>query len=228
MTDSPQTTTTAAPTSTTTAPTSAVPQQPVFMGEIALINAELQARMDGRSMRPGCPVGYDQLRHLTLSHWDFEGAVRTGELVVHETVAEDIVAVFRQLFELRYPIRRMTLVDDFGPGSTASDGADDFASIEADNTSAFNCRTRTGSGSEYSQHAFGTAIDLNPLENPYVGRSGTTSHPASVPFLDRSAGAPGVVTADDPVVRALRSIGWGWGGDWEGIKDYQHFSATGR
>jgi hypothetical protein len=121
----------------------------------------------------------------------------------------------------------MQLVDDFGPADDPDDGADDFASIEADNTSAFNCRLRTGSTTEFSQHSYGTAIDLNPLRNPYVGTSGTTSHPASVPYLERSP-RPGVITGDGPVVAAFREIGWSWGGDWSTVKDYQHFSLSGR
>jgi hypothetical protein len=172
-------------------------------------------------------VGYDQLRYLRISHHDFDGGVSTGELVVNAAVADDVTEVFRRLYEARFPIRRMTLVDDYGAASDPADGADDFASIEADNTSAFNCRRRTGTGG-WSEHSYGTAIDLNPLENPYVHPDGTTSHPASRPYLDRSLAAPGVVTADGQVVAAFRDIGWGWGGNWDSPTDYQHFSRSGR
>ena len=105
-------------------------------------------------------------------------------------------------------------------------GGSDFASIEADNTSSFNCRNATGS-SHWSEHAYGQAIDLNPLENPYVS-GGTTSHPGSRRYLDRSRRLKGMVHAGDTVVRAFASVGWGWGGSWVGTKDYQHFSASGR
>jgi hypothetical protein len=121
------------------------------------------------------------------------------------------------LFEDRFPIRAMRLVDDYG--------GDDFASIEADNTSAFNCRNATGSG-EWSDHAYGRAIDVNPIENPYVHADGTTSHAASQPYLDRSRHRPGMATPGRSLVRAFDAVGWEWGGRWQSIKDYQHFAAV--
>ncbi len=131
--------------------------------------------MTGVSWRPGCPVPLERLRRVTLSHWDFAGKARSGVLIVRDDVADEVVMIFGQLFRERFPIRRIRPVDEY-------DG-DDFTSIEADNTSAFNCRAATGS-SEWSHHAYGLAIDLNPLENPYV-LDGRTSHTASVPYLDR-------------------------------------------
>ena len=104
-------------------------------------------------------------------------------------------------------------------------GGDDFRSIEADNTSAFNCRAATGS-SRWSNHAYGLAIDINPIENPYVS-GGTTSHPASEPYLDRSRVRPGMAVEGGALVRAFDARGWGWGGRWSGTKDYQHFSPNG-
>lgn len=179
-------------------------------------------------MRPGCPVGYDDLAYVRMRHWNYEGGISDGELVVNKGEVEALRSAFQKLFDAGFPIRRMTLVDDFGPADDPADGADDFASIESDNTSAFNCRRRTGSASAFSEHAYGTAIDINPLENPYVTGAGTTSHPASVPFLDRSNPGAGVITADSPVVEAFRAVGWRWGGDWQAPIDYQHFSRSGR
>jgi len=106
-------------------------------------------------------------------------------------------------------------------------GGSDFRSIEADNTSAFNCRRATGSTS-WSEHAYGRAIDVNPIENPYVSAAGVVAHPASRPYLDRSRHRPGMAYPGGVLVEAFRSVGWGWGGDWSGVKDYQHFSANGR
>jgi hypothetical protein len=173
--------------------------------------------MSGRSWHAGCPVALSELRVVRVSHWGFDGRVHTGALVVNEDVTASVVSVFRRLYELRFPIRRMRLVDEYG--------ANDFRSIEADNTSAFNCRQATGS-THWSEHAYGHAIDLNPLENPYVS-GGRTSHRRSVPYLDRSRLRRGMVTP--AVVAAFRSVGWGWGGDWTGsVRDYQHFSVSGR
>ena len=191
---------------------------PSFRGTIAAIGPELRDRMTGVSWRPGCPVPLRDLRLLTLSHWGLDGRVRTGRLVVHEDVARPLLSVFRRLYATRFPIRRMRLVDDYG-GS-------DFRSIEADNTSAFNCRPATGSN-RWSEHAYGRAIDVNPIENPYVS-AGRVSHAASRPYVDRVRRRPGMAYAGGVLVESFRSIGWGWGGRWTGVKDYQHFSASGR
>jgi hypothetical protein len=126
--------------------------------------------------------------------------------------------VLRRLYAVRFPLRRMVPVDVYG-GS-------DFRSIEADNTSAFNCRYVDGTR-RWSEHAYGRAIDLNPIENPFVS-GGRTSHPASVPYLDRTPCRPGMACPGNALVRAFAAIGWGWGGDWASVKDYQHFSASGR
>jgi poly-gamma-glutamate synthesis protein (capsule biosynthesis protein) len=175
------------------------------------------------SHRDGCPVPLDDLRYLRVSYVGFDGDARTGDLVVHREVADDVVSVFRRLYAARWPIARMRLVDAYR--------GDDDLSMAADNTSAYNCRRVAGSTS-WSEHAFGKAIDLNPVQNPYV-RSGSVDPPEGRRYadLDRSAGAPanpGVVREGDVVVRAFAEIGWEWGGNWASSKDYQHFSLSGR
>ncbi len=131
----------------------AAPALGAFTGSVSRIGPALRERMTGVSWRPGCPVPLRDLRLLTLSYRGFDGKTRTGRLVVHEDVASDVVDVFRTLYRAGYPIRRMKLIDAYG-GS-------DFDSIEADNTSAFNCRRATGSGN-WSQHAFGLARSRTP------------------------------------------------------------------
>jgi hypothetical protein len=190
-----------------------------FEGTVSVIGPKLQAQMTGVSWRAACPVPLSRLRLLTVRHYDFSGAVRTGNLVVNAAVASQVVSVFGRLYVRRFPIRRMELVDRYG-GS-------DFASIEADNTSAFNCRPVAGT-SRWSLHAYGLAIDVNPIENPYVSASGTSAHRASRPYLDRSQRRPGMAYEGGALVAAFDAIGWGWGGRWTGVKDYQHFSSTGR
>jgi hypothetical protein len=191
---------------------------PPFRGSVARIDAAQAKRMTGVSWRPGCPVPLRDLRLITLSHRRFDGRIATGRLVVHEDVARDVLATFRRLYDGGFPIRRMRPVDAYG-GS-------DFRSIEADNTSAFNCRYVEGTR-RWSEHAYGRALDLNPIENPYVS-GGRTSHPASVPYLDRSRRRAGMAFEGGVAVRAFDAIGWGWGGRWTSVRDYQHFSASGR
>jgi D-alanyl-D-alanine carboxypeptidase len=191
---------------------------PGFHAKVQPIPPAVRAQMTGVSWRPGCPVPLGDLRLIALTYRGFDGRAHTGQLVADRDAASALVGVFRRLYAARFPIRRMQLVDAYG--------GDDFRSIEADNTSAFNCRAATGS-THWSQHAYGRAVDVNPIENPYVS-GGTSSHPASRTYLDRSRHRPGMAYEGGVLVESFRAAGWGWGGTWSGIKDYQHFSATGR
>jgi hypothetical protein len=200
-------------------PGSVAAQPMAFHGSVTALPASLRETMTGVSWRPGCPVPLSDLRLVRARHWGFVGRVRTGRLVVHRDVADEVLSVLRRLYAARFPIRRMVPVDAYG--------ASDFRSIEADNTSAFNCRPVDGT-SRWSEHAYGRAIDLNPIENPYVTASGTTAHRASTPYLQRAPYRPGMAVEGGVVVRAFDAVGWGWGGRWSGARDYQHFSASGR
>jgi D-alanyl-D-alanine carboxypeptidase len=189
-----------------------------FAWRIAPISAAQKRVMTGVSWRSGCPVGLSGLRSVWVSYLGFDRRRHLGHIIVNRSAAKDIVQVFRTLYRARYPIRRMVPVDAYG--------GNDFQSIEHDNTSSFNCRNATGS-SNWSMHAYGLAIDLNPLENPYVS-SGRTSHRGSVKYLNRSKRLKGMIHPGDVVVRAFESIGWGWGGYWTGsVQDLQHFSSNG-
>ena len=192
---------------------------PSFRGSVAVLSPAVRQTMTGVSWRPDCPVALDELRLVRVRYVGMDGRAHTGRIVVHRDVATDVVSVFRRLYAERFPIRRMVPVDAYG-GS-------DFRSIEADNTSAFNCRYVDGTA-RWSEHAYGRAIDLNPIENPYVTSAGTTSHPASRRYLRRSPYRPGMAVEGGAVVRAFDAAGWGWGGRWSGARDYQHFSASGR
>jgi poly-gamma-glutamate synthesis protein (capsule biosynthesis protein) len=192
---------------------------PGFEGRIERIDTATRRRMSGVSWHPGCPVGFADLRLLTISHWGFDRKVRRGRLVVHREEARAMLRGMRSLFKLRFPIRRMRLVDAYG--------ADDRTSMAADNTSAFNCRFVAGQQGVWSEHAYGRAIDVNPIENPYVTSSGYVSPPAGARYATRSQHAKGMIHRRGPVVAAFAAAGWEWGGNWPWPKDYQHFSATG-
>lgn len=205
-------------TSATTAPAPPTTTSlPGFTGEVLEIDESIAARMTA-SWRAGCPVGLDELRLLRVTHHDFAGDVAMGEIVVRHDVAADVAAVFETLFEAGYPIERMELIDVYG--------GDDDASMAANNTSGFNCRFVAGT-SRWSEHAYGTAIDLNPLINPYV-RGSRVDPPGGTAYVDRRGGDPALITADGAVVQAFAAIGWTWGGTWRSAKDYQHFSLSGR
>ena len=168
--------------------------------------------------RKGCPVSLDQLRAVRATYKGSDGSDHTGTLVVNQDVASTVATALRRLYAAGVPIRKMTPIEAYG--------GDDWKSIDDDNTSAFNCRNATGS-SNWSNHAYGRAIDINPIENPYVTSSGSVAHKASVKYVKRTAG-PGVATPGSPLVKVFSDLGWGWGGTWSGTKDFQHFSSSGR
>jgi D-alanyl-D-alanine carboxypeptidase len=187
---------------------------PAFAGTVSRVD-----RGDLRySYRPGCPVTPAELRLVRVSHWGFDGEERVGAVVVRSDVARDIVTVFRRLYAARFPIRRLRPIDAYR--------ARDAASLAADNTSAFNCRYAIAPGPKrWSAHAYGVAIDVNPVENPYLDR-GLVRPPAGRRYVDRSRVRPGMAVSGGALVRAFAAVGWSWGGRWSS-PDYQHFSATG-
>ena len=172
-----------------------------------------------RVLHAGCPVGPAQLRTLHVSFVGFDGRTHRGAIVVHRDVAGDVTAVFRRLYSARFPIRRMEPV--------ATYGGSDRRSMAADNSSGFNCRPASAPGPKrWSAHAFGKAIDVNTIENPYVQGS-YVSPAAGRAYLARSHYRPGMAVAAGVLVRAFASVGWLWGGRWRATPDYQHFSSTG-
>jgi len=187
---------------------------PGFTGTVATVTAaDLRS-----SWRPGCPVAPDGLRLLRISHWGFDDQAHVGSLVVAVSVTDAVLEVFRTLYDARFPIRRMELVDVYG--------SDDDASMAADNTSAFNCRPAVAAGpAHWSNHAYGLAIDVNPVENPYL-LGGEVLPPAGADYLDRAVNRPGMAVDGGVLTSAFAAAGWSWGGLWAN-PDYQHFSATG-
>lgn len=169
------------------------------------------------SWRPGCPIEAEELAWLRLAFWGFDDRRHTGELLVHEDVAGDLVSVFERLYEARFPMEELTIVtrDELEAPPTG----------DRNETTAYACRPTTG-GATYSQHAFGLAVDVNSFQNPYVAGELVLPELASA-YLDRTWERPGMIAADGPVVQAFASIGWEWGGDWQSLKDYQHFSESG-
>jgi D-alanyl-D-alanine carboxypeptidase len=169
-----------------------------------------------------CPKR-EALRVVQVPYVNFDGELKSGPLIVDASLADEVLKIFTEIAaNATYRIERVQLIDAYG--------GDDFISIEANNTSAFNCRLTTGAKT-LSAHAKGRAIDLNPLINPYVDKKGT-SHKKSVGFVTKQqrakSDAAGMIKADGLVVKTFKKYGWKWGGEWNSIKDYQHFSKDGR
>lgn len=192
--------------------------QPAFSGTARPIPADVRQWMTGRSWHPGCPVSLGRLALVSVTYWGFDQRARRGTLVVAANQATKVITAFGRLYQARFPIQRMTLVDAYG-GS-------DARSMAANNTSAFNCRRVTG-GTRWSEHSYGTAIDVNPVQNPYV-RGRVVEPAAGRAYVDRRRVRPGMIAPGSGARAAFVGVGWRWGGDWRSLKDYQHFSATGR
>jgi len=190
----------------------------VFVWSVRRLSAADRRHMTGVSWHQGCPVGLDRLRRLAIRFVTYTGATRIGHLVVNRDVVGDVVRAFRAMYRHGFRIRRMRVVEHYG-GS-------DHRSVKADNTSAFNCRRMPGSGT-WSQHAYGRAIDINPVQNPYVV-DGVVEPLRGRPYLDRSRRTRGMIHEGGVTVRSFDRLGWGWGGRWTSVKDWQHFSVNGR
>ena len=192
-----------------------------FDGRVARLPPSLRQEMRGTTWKPGCPVPLDDLRLLHVGYWGFDGELKRGPMVIHEDVADDVLWVFGRLFRARFPIKRVALTREFVP-----EEFEPRISSARSVTAAFNCRpviTPLGPQDDFSQHSYGWAIDINPVQNPYVTSDGFVRNLKSRRYLDRSKRLPGVIHPGDLVVRSFAAIGWSWGGDWQGGQDYMHF-----
>ncbi|WP_295420879.1 M15 family metallopeptidase [Sulfurovum sp.] len=193
-----------------------------YHATISKITPGTKTRMiEGKSWHKGCPVPLKDLRYIRLKHHNFYRGEKMGELIVHKDVANEVVEIFKALYDKGYPIRKMQLISDF-KGS-------DWRSIEADNTSAFNCRKTSTKTGKWSKHAYGKAIDINPIENPFVFKNGRTAHTRSYPYKKRVHKSSAwtdkaILLKEDETVKIFEKYGWKWGGEFSPYKDYQHFS----
>jgi len=186
-----------------------------FVGTASPVTADTVAH----TWHSGCPVGPAQLSLLHLSYWGFDNQPHVGTMVVNKSVVPDVLKVFESLYRQRFPIRQMQPEDVYG-GS-------DPDSMAADNTSGFNCRNAVAAGTpHWSVHAYGEAIDVNTVENPYI-LGGQVMPPAGAAYRDRSVVRPGMAVPGGVLVQAFAAVGWQWGGRWTDAPDYQHFSKTG-
>lgn len=193
----------------------APPDSTDFRASIEPIPGPVLARS---SWTDECPVTVDDLRYLTMTHRGFDGGIHTGEMIVNASAAEDVVEVFHRLFDAGFPIEQMRV--------TTLEEVDDPPTGDFNETGSFVCRPAVGSAN-WSAHAYGLAIDVNPFHNPYVKDDLVIPELASA-YADRDYERVGMIFPGDVVTRAFADIGWGWGGDWNTLKDWMHFSESGR
>jgi hypothetical protein len=190
------------------------PDQGAYASSVAPVPADVLARS---TWQPGCPVGKDQLRYLTMSFWGFDAKPHTGEMIVNARVARQVTQVFAKLYQAKFPIEEMRV--------TAKAELTAAPTGDGNSTGGFVCRPVRGQ-TNWSAHASGLAVDLNPFCNPYSKGELVLPELASA-YLDRGRARPGMIRAGDVAERAFAAIGWTWGGTWRSPKDLMHFSATG-
>ena len=184
---------------------------------------EIRQKMKGISMPEGATVTYEQLAYLTIPHYDYNGEITEGHMVVDATLADEVLDIFADLYQIKFPIERMELIDNFYPLIDETFNTLDRASMSNNNTSSFCYRVVAGTNN-MSYHAYGRAIDINPKINPYcVLSTGYVSPSNAYEYADRNKNFPGMVRHGDEVYNIFISRGWEWGGDWNNTKDYQHF-----
>ena len=185
---------------------------------VSPLSDSLFARMQGQSYPEGCTVPRSDLRHVRVLHVDAQGMVHKGELVCNKAIAQDLVDIFRQLYQARYPIEKIRLIDDYE--------ADDEQSMSDNNTSSFCYRTVSGT-KKLSKHALGMAVDINTRYNPYVRKGADGRQLISPdngrPYADRRKSYPYKIVKGDLLYRLFIQHGFQWGGNWRTMKDYQHF-----
>lgn len=181
------------------------------------ISEVIKERIMGKSYGEDCTMALEDLRYVRILHIDFSGNTAEGELIVNKSVAQDAVAIFKELYDEKYPIEKVRLIDDYD--------ANDNRSMADNNSSAFNFRMIEGT-TTVSDHSYGLAIDINPLYNPYIQVSGdkTSIFPVEgEQYADRKADFDYKITKKDKCYKIFTKYGWKWGGEWKGTVDYQHF-----
>ena len=172
------------------------------------------AKIDGVSFQKNDKVELNDLRMVKVQHYGFDDNVHTGELIVHKKVAQEVRDIFKELLKAEFPIEKIRLIDEYD--------ADDDLSMQDNNSSALNVRYITGSDGVFSKHSYGIAIDINPVQNPYV-RGDTVLPPEGEKYTDRSLDKKGMIHTGDACYNAFKNRGWTWGGNWNSLQDYMHF-----
>lgn len=184
-----------------------------FTAEVTPLPEAIAINLRRFAWHPGCPVDINNLLYIRLSYWGFDHQSHHGVLIMNKIVSSEVVAIFQALYQQHFPIARMQPISDFH--------GDDVAAMVANDTSGFDCRLMTQE-SDYSAHAYGTAVDINPLLNPYI--SGSVILPLQArKYVMRKPAYPGMIANQSAIYQFFHQKGWRWGGDWVELKDYQHF-----
>lgn len=185
-----------------------------FYSDISDIPEEIVVKMRQFTWQENCPVALKDLSYLSVSYLGYDDAVHIGNMIVNKKLAEEVVEIFKEIFLNKFPIASMKIMSDYQ--------GDDIVSMNNNNSSAFNCREITGKKGVFSNHSYGIAIDINPIENPYV-KGNVILPELGKKFTNRNIKKKGMIIKGDKIYQSFIKRGWIWGGNWNSLKDYQHF-----
>ncbi len=186
----------------------------LFLSKITAIPYNMQLIMQHYTWREGCPVPLRELSYIQLTYWGFDNKPHQGVLIVNQQIAAETVQIFHQLFLMKFPIAKIQPLDFYQ--------GDDLKSMADDNTVGFNCRALTSDARFFSKHSYGYAIDINPIQNPYINNGQVLPY-QGIHYLSRNDKIKGIIVKGNNIYNLFTSYGWRWGGDWQNMKDYQHF-----
>lgn len=178
------------------------------------LSEEVRDRIIGVSYKDNDKIKIEDLVYVQVTHWGFDDKEYTGELIVNKKIANDVVEIFQELYEAKFPIDKINIIDEY-------DASDELSMLD-NNSSAFCYREVPGSNGKLSNHSYGIAIDINPVQNPYV-KNDIILPESGKEYLDRENIRKGMIVEGDPCYNAFKQRGWIWGGEWNSLKDYQHF-----
>lgn len=189
-------------------------EEPEAIFAYSPLSEEVTDRITGISYKQNDEIKIEDLVYVQVSHWGFDDKEYTGELIINRRVADDVVEIFQELYEAKFPIDKIKIIDEY-------DASDELSMLD-NNTSAFCYREVAGSDGKLSKHSYGIAIDINPIQNPYV-KNNVVLPESGKTYLDRANVRKGMIVEGDICYDAFKQRGWTWGGEWNSLKDYQHF-----
>lgn len=195
-------------------------QNMAALGTKEPIPRSIKDMMAGLSMPQGANIKYEDLSYLTIPYYDLDGSVQQGHMIIKKELADEVLLIFQELYEMKYPIAKMQLIDTYESGNANELNE---KSIRDNNTVGFR---QTAQGEASSNHQIGQAIDLNPLFNPAENSNVEEKYKNRSQTGWTSKEKKAFIGNDTAVYKTFEKYGWKWGGDWSSNKDYGHFEKT--
>ena len=164
-----------------------------------------------------CPLSPNDLVHIQVPYWGFDHKSHAGILVVNKNIKTQIQEIFQKIYEIKFPIEKIKPLEDYNNNEEKA--------MEDNDTFGYHCKKMTSNPNRFSKHAYGLAIDINPVLNPYISHTKFLPKNGGI-YTDRNLNKPGMITKDSPIYKIFTENNWKWGGNWKAFKDYHHFEVS--